>query len=315
MNHQVTTNHEDWLAQADIYALGALDGDELVAFEAHLAAGCPVCEEHMRRIQETLTLLPQALQPLIPPPTVKARLLAQIATEAPAEPTVIRLPRRRPWWMGLSALAAAGLLIALSLQLYQTRQEAQQLQAQVASLQKTITEGEEAVQVGQRELQRATETIVTLQAELTRREETLEAERRQREQVERAVATLQGELSEREAALRLLASPQVRAVRLAGLPPSPSANAQVLWNPATRTGVLLTSGLPPTPPDRVYELWAIAGNEPMPAGIFQVDEAGHGVLRLPNLPGKKRVDKFAVTLEPVGGVPRPTGPMHLLGNL
>jgi multidrug efflux pump subunit AcrA (membrane-fusion protein) len=217
--------------------------------------------------------------------------------------------------VGLGALAAAGLLIALSVQLYQARQEGQQLQAQVASLQHTVAQREEAVQAGQRELQRATETIATLQAELAQRQETLEAERRQREQVERAVASLQGEIAEREAALHSLAAPQVRAVRLAGLPPSPSANGQVLWNPAARTGVLLTSGLPPTPADRVYELWAIAGKEPVPAGIFRVDEAGHGFLRLPPLRGNKRVDKFAVTLEPSGGVPRPTGPMHLLGNL
>ena len=49
MNHQVEMNHEEWLAQADIYALGALDGDELIAFEAHLAAGCHECEQHLRQ--------------------------------------------------------------------------------------------------------------------------------------------------------------------------------------------------------------------------------------------------------------------------
>ena len=67
--------------------------------------------------------------------------------------------------------------------------------------------------------------------------------------------------------------------------------------------------------NKVYELWAIAGNEPVPAGIFEVDAAGHGFLRVPPLPRTRRFDKFAVTLEPLGGVPKPTGPMHLLGNL
>ena len=79
--------------------------------------------------------------------------------------------------------------------------------------------------------------------------------------------------------------------------------------------MLLTSGLPQIPRDRVYELWAFAGNEPVPAGIFEVDEAGHAFLRLPPLPRAKRFDKFAVTIEPAGGVPKPTGPMHLLGSL
>jgi septal ring factor EnvC (AmiA/AmiB activator) len=77
--------------------------------------------------------------------------------------------------MGVSALAAAGLLVALSFKLYQTQQEVQRLQGLVASQQTTITEREEALQAGRRELQRATEMVATLQAELAKREATLEA--------------------------------------------------------------------------------------------------------------------------------------------
>jgi anti-sigma-K factor RskA len=308
-------NHEAWLAQADIYALGALDGDELTDFEAHLAAGCPECERHIVTTREALTLLPHSLELVTPPPTVKAQLLTQIAAETVQPPPVSRLPGRWWWRMGVSALTAAGLLVGLSVKLYQTRQEVQHLQQQVTALHTTITERDAALLAERRELQRATEQVASLQAELAKRGETLEAEQRERERVERVVATLQGEVVERDAALGLLSTPQVSLVRLAGLSPSPGASARLLWNPLARTGVLSTSGLPQTPRNRVYELWAIAGNEPMPAGIFDVDSAGHAVLRLPPLPGSKRFDKFAVTLEPAGGVPKPTGPMHLLGSL
>jgi anti-sigma-K factor RskA len=308
-------NHEAWLEQADIYALGVLDGDELTAFEAHLAAGCPECERHIVTTREALTLLPHSLELVAPPPTVKARLLTQVAAETATPQPATRLPGRSWWRTGVSALAAAGLLLVFGVKLYQTRQEVQHLQRQVAALRATLTEQEGALLAERHELQRAAEMVASLQAELAKREGTVEAERRERERVERVVATLQGELGEHQAALRLLSTPQASLVRLAALSPSPGASARLLWNPLARTGVLFTSGLPQIPRDRVYQLWAIAGNEPVPAGIFEVDSAGDAFLRLPPLPGPKRFDKFAVTLEPAGGLPKPTGPMHLLGSV
>jgi hypothetical protein len=140
--------------------------------------------------------------------------------------------------------------------------------------------------------------VAALQAELAERQE-----------------AFQVQLAQREEALQLLSDPEVRLVRLAGLPPSPGATGRLLWNPVTRAGVFLTTGLPQSPPGKAYELWAIAGAEPIPAGVFRVDDRGRAIFWLPPLPKAKRFNKFAVTLEPAGGVPKPSGPMHLLGSL
>jgi anti-sigma-K factor RskA len=312
-------NHEEWLAQADIYALGALDGDELIAFEAHLAAGCPECEQYILKTREALTLLPHALEPVAAPASIRTRVLAQIDTEAVSPQSVIRLPRRRWWLMGVSVLTAAALLIALSVELYQTRQELQGERGVLLGLRAELEQREATLRAEQQDVQRLQAVVASLQttlaerdAELTKRAASIEAERHELQRLERVVATLH---DERDETLRLLSTSQVRLVRLAGLAPSPGANAHLLWNPATRAGVLLTSGLRHLPRNRIYELWAIAGNEPVAAGLFEVDEAGHAFLKLPPLPRTRRFDKFAVTDEPAGGVPKPTGQMHLLGSL
>ena len=66
---------------------------------------------------------------------------------------------------------------------------------------------------------------------------------------------------------------------------------------------------------KAYQLWAIAGgNAPVSAGVFTVDAAGTGSLAVRPLPGVAVVNAFAVTLEPAGGLPAPSGEMYLLGK-
>ena len=258
-------NHDAWIEQADVYALGALDGEELAQFEAHLATGCATCAERLREAREALTLLPRSLR-LVPPPAVlRARVMEQVGAErtVAGAPVTLRPERRRGravWWAGWAGLtAAAAVLIVVNAQLRTTRQELRALQDRLA--------------------------------------------------------TLQTELAQREETLRFLSDANVRYVSLGGLKPTPEASAWLLWNPATRQGLLLARGLPSAPAGHAYELWALAGAQPLPAGVFTVDARGRGLLRLPPLPAGHTYDAFAVTLEPVPGVSKPTGPMHLHGKV
>ena len=250
--------HEEWLERADIYGLGALDGDELIQFEAHLAA-CPVCDGHIRETRENLAVIARSLPPLTPPPQVKARLLHQISPEVTAPVQEKTRSGWFPWGISAGAFAAAGLVLALTWSLYATRQELHTLQKEVASIQ--------------------TGSIL------------------------------------HETSIEFLSDPHARSVHLKGLAPSPGAVGHFLWNPESRKGILITQGLSKNTPDKVYELWAIAGEEPVPLGTFSVEDKPHTLLKIPSLPQGKSFDKFAVTLEPAGGVPKPTGPMHLLGSV
>lgn len=76
-------SHEELLDLAEIYALGALDGDELAAYQAHLATGCAQCQARVSEASVALTDLPGDYQALTPPAAVKTRIFAEIDRDKP----------------------------------------------------------------------------------------------------------------------------------------------------------------------------------------------------------------------------------------
>ena len=257
----MATEHENWLAQGEIYALGALDGQELREFQAHLASGCAICDAHIRQTRDSLTLLHHSLSVMTPPVAVKTRVFDQITPkiQTPVQDQSGGWSAWRWWLIGAGAFATAAVVLALAWSLTGTRDQLAKLQAQIAAL--------------------------------------------------------QNESAQKDQLIQFLSAPEVRSVELAGLGPTPEAKGKLFWNPTTRRGLLITFGLPKTATDKAYELWGIAGNEPVPAGVFIVDERGHARFQVPQLADGRNFDKFAVTLEPAGGVAKPSGPMVLLGSL
>jgi anti-sigma-K factor RskA len=134
------------------------------------------------------------------------------------------------------------------------------------------------------------------------------------ETLTRETAALKADINREQQIIAMLRDPATEIVALSGLEPAPSAKARMMWNEQSG-GLLVAAGLPPTPAGKTYQLWAIVGkNPPVPAGIFTVDAKGTGSLRVSPLSGIRRVDVFAVTLEPAGGLPAPSGPMYLAGK-
>jgi anti-sigma-K factor RskA len=84
----------------------------------------------------------------------------------------------------------------------------------------------------------------------------------------------------------------------------------VFWSPGARRGIIVASNLAPLPPDRQYELWVFHDGKPVNAGVFDVDPSGRALFESTEFPQAK-ADMFAVTVEPRGGVPAPTGPIVL----
>src|SRR5438128_2466003 len=131
-----------------------------------------------------------------------------------------------------------------------------------------------------------------------------------RQRLEGEIAVLNDQLAAYRSAADLLRDPATRVVTLRGLGPSPGATGWLTGH-QTVGGQLFVANLPPPPPSKTYELWTIGEGAPRPAGVFRVDAEGRATHRVEPVEGGKPVKVFAVTLEPEGGVPAPTGPMVL----
>ena len=144
--------------------------------------------------------------------------------------------------------------------------------------------------------------------------------RAERDRLERQVAALDRELglarseSQRMAAtLAVLSTPGARSVRLAGLGPTPGAVGQTFVDPRNGRAVFWAFHLPPPEPGKTYQLWWIGNAGPVSAGIFDVDAQGQGRVEIARVDRPEEIQVWAVTVEPAGGVPQPTGAMVLKG--
>jgi anti-sigma-K factor RskA len=155
------------------------------------------------------------------------------------------------------------------------------------------------------------------QARMERQVRSLEAERdllsRQVNGLEQQVGLARDEARRAQQALQVLAAPGVQSVVLAGLGPSPGAKGRTYVNPSTRDALFYAFDLPALPADKTYELWFIAAGKPVAAGTFDVDPRGTGTVRVERVTDASQIQAWAVTIEPRGGVPQPTGAMVLKG--
>ncbi len=115
-------DHARWEDSAGAYALGALADAERAGFEAHLEA-CEACRAELDELLVAAEALPAAAPPMVPPPALKARLMAEVEREAallaaagPQADRPVPPPRarRRSWreWFGVPAGAVAALACA-----------------------------------------------------------------------------------------------------------------------------------------------------------------------------------------------------------
>lgn len=266
------------------FVLGALDADERAEVEALLAADPARAERLLAEWRATAAAvadeLGREIEPVRPSDLARARLLRDLGV-AP-RPVGPRLEEPRA---GRSDRAAAANPWPMRL-------------AAAAALLAALWAG-----AGQWKQRGELERLERDRAELTRAMAATRAE----------LAAARRDLETTVWAQRVVASPDVRPIVLAGLGPLPQARAHTFVDPLDRRAVFYAYNLPPAEAGRIYQLWFIAGGVPVSAGIFDADARGRASLHVEGVAPIDSIQAWAVTVEPAGGVPQPTGPMVLKG--
>lgn len=130
------------------------------------------------------------------------------------------------------------------------------------------------------------------------------------------IEVLSSELQRREELLAILESREVDLVLMSGQEVNPQGYGKVVWDKEQGRALLQIANLPLISAQNDYQLWFIRDGQPVSAGVFGVrDTTGDNFFKIENLRESADQGAFAITLEPQGGSPQPTGDMYLLGEL
>jgi len=333
--------HEELEEAVPLYAAGALERTERQALEAHLLSGCVSCHTSLKEFQSVAAILPFGLSPTPPPRALKAKIMAArtptaIAEDAPEQ--VVLKPSLEPgewmnhlfppesasnpwsfgWALGIAALAILAIGGYLAWTSYtqnvtgtaavqQLRAASEDQTKKVAALQQQLEERDRTIAQIKEELQQRTSDSTELKDQLIQREAEIEDLKFQFASRGATAAAPRGPDDELAALLRV---PNAKAVFLSGSDMAKQASGMLIYDARSKKAWLYATNLPECPNGMTYQLWAI-NDKPVSVGTFHMDSGETTHLLASRMPEFSKAKKFAVSLEPSGGRPTPTGPIYL----
>jgi len=257
------------------YHLDALDEGDRARVRAHLDGGCAGCAEQLAQVRSTLDVLPLGLAPEAMSKAAGDRLMARV--RASAEGERMRLVSPAP---GGGPSRFRRLIESFA----------------AGAVAAAITAA-----VFWNAFDRERTSVASLRDELARTQQSLDQ--------------LQSTVRVTDEAVKLLQSPAVQLVSLQGTQAQPRAKARVLWDTERGAWHFYAAGLSTPPEGKTYQLWLINSDQrKISGGTFGVSR-GEASLLAQAAPDAGRIVALAVTDEPSGGVPQPTGQIQLVGQV
>jgi anti-sigma-K factor RskA len=276
----MTFDHDDTRASA--YVLGTLEPGERDEFAVHLTT-CDACQEEVRSLQRVVTALAAAAPTRTPPAELRDRVLnsipgGHVGRVPPDPPPAIVSQSRSSSWGDPRVWLPAAALLALSIGLsFYANTLRQRIGVLEARLDVAIRDG-------------AASRLAVANAEQT-------AMRAQR-------------------TMAVLADPDMAKIDLAGQKGAPSARARAFWS-RNRGLVMAVNDLPALQSGRTYQVWVLpaSGAAPISAGLLVPDGSGSATVMYDTASDIPAPGAVAVSEEPAGGVPAPTGQIYLVGKV
>ncbi len=269
-------DHEDYKAMLPLQALSTLDGDEARALDQHLVA-CAGCRAELDDWRETTGALAHAANPLEPSAGLRERILAGVRAEA----------------VSSRASAKVDNVIPMARPVLRTPTQSARSWGFQAIAAAVIFVG---LVIG---------LVVLWRQNLVARAEVA--------RLSAQIKETSSQLDRKQKMLQLLTTPGARMTELAGTKEAPTAHGMLAVDSKSGRAVFMAQGLPQAPAGKAYQLWFIADKHPpMPGSVFKTDATGSAMMDEQLPAGALNAGTFAVTLEPQGGMPAPTGPMYLL---
>jgi anti-sigma-K factor RskA len=270
---------------APLYVIGALDEKTAHEVEASLHSATPEQQRDIARWRDVAALLPQALPLQTPPDHIKDRLLNRIAEEAQQTPIEIAVEEST-----LKEMAERGEKKVLPF--VQPRRAESRIARWI--------------------LIAATALLAFNSAYLFRQNANLA---RELDNLLRDRDNLAGELAEERRQFDHMVSSGTKVIAMVG-EETPQANAKVVWDTKAQQWAIYIFDLPTPPSDKEYQLWYVTNSAKISAAVFRTDDQGRTVLKLTLPPDALAgLAATAVTLEPRGGSPQPTGKFYLKASI
>jgi hypothetical protein len=119
-------------------------------------------------------------------------------------------------------------------------------------------------------------------------------------------------LSQKDSMIAAMTGPDVKVVALINQG-AKEPLGRMMWNRSSNDWIMVTYNLRQPKPGKTYQVWLVTDNAKISAGTFKPDAQGNTMMHAVYAMPRNALRAVAITEEPEGGMPAPTGPMVVAG--